>query len=42
MMPTLFIGHGSPVNIVEENEWTRAWSKIAKEFPKPKAILVLQ
>jgi len=38
-MPVLFIGHGSPMNAIEENEYTRVWKKIAYEIPKPKAIL---
>ncbi len=38
-MPILFIGHGSPMNAIEDNEYTRNWSKITKEIPTPKAIL---
>ncbi len=38
-MPTLFVGHGSPVNAIEDNRVTRAWRKIADEMPRPKAIL---
>ena len=38
-MPVLFIGHGSPMNAIEDNEFSRAWIKIAKELPHPKAIL---
>ena len=40
-MPALFIGHGSPMNAVEDNQYTRNWMKIAGEFPKPKAILAI-
>lgn len=40
-MPVVFIGHGSPMNAIEDNEFTRNWSKIAKEIPTPKAILVI-
>ncbi len=39
MMPVLFIGHGSPMNAVEDNEFGRKWKEIAGLFPKPKAIL---
>ncbi len=39
MMPVLFIGHGSPMNAIEDNEFTRKWKEIAGMFPKPKAIL---
>ena len=38
-MPVLFIGHGSPMNAIEENEFTEGWKAIAKTIPKPKAIL---
>lgn len=38
-MPVLFIGHGSPVNAIEDNEITRNWKIIARSIPKPKAIL---
>ncbi|MFW9809001.1 MAG: 4,5-DOPA dioxygenase extradiol [Candidatus Thorarchaeota archaeon] len=40
-MPTLFVGHGSPMNAVEDNEFTRGWEKIAKSIPEPKAILCI-
>lgn len=38
-MPVLFIGHGSPMNAVEDNRFTRKWSEIALQIPVPKAIL---
>ena len=38
-MPLLFIGHGSPMNAVEDNEFTRYWRKIAAVIPRPGAIL---
>jgi 4,5-DOPA dioxygenase extradiol len=38
-MPVLFVGHGSPMNAIEDNEYTLNWSKIAEEIPRPKAIL---
>ncbi len=37
-MPALFVGHGSPMNAIEDNDFTRNWAKIAGEFPTPKAI----
>jgi len=39
MMPVLFVGHGSPMNIVEENEYTRGWRQVAEDIPHPAAIL---
>jgi 4,5-DOPA dioxygenase extradiol len=38
-MPTLFVGHGSPMNAVEENEFTQGWREIAESIPTPNAIL---
>ena len=40
-MPALFIGHGSPMNAIEENEFTRSWSQIGNSMPKPSAILCI-
>jgi len=40
-MPTLFIGHGSPMNSIEDNEFTREWNRIASEIQKPDAILCI-
>lgn len=40
-MPVLFIGHGSPMNAIEDNEYSRNWAKIAKSIPKPEAILAI-
>lgn len=39
MMPALFVGHGSPMNAIENNEYTRTWQALAADMPKPKAIL---
>ena len=41
LMPVLFIGHGSPMNGIEDNEFSRRWTKMAKEIPTPKAVLVV-
>jgi 4,5-DOPA dioxygenase extradiol len=38
-MPVLFIGHGSPMNAIEDNEFSRSWHDLAKSLPVPKAIL---
>jgi 4,5-DOPA dioxygenase extradiol len=40
-MPVLFIGHGSPMNIVLNNSYTSSLVKAAKELPKPRAILAI-
>ena len=39
IMPIMFVGHGSPMNAIEANEYTNTWKKIGQEIPKPKAIL---
>jgi len=39
--PLLFIGHGSPMNAIEENEFTKNFNKIAKEIEKPNAIICI-
>lgn len=41
MMPILFVGHGSPLNAIENNEFTKGWQTIAESIPKPSAILAL-
>lgn len=38
-MPVLFIGHGSPMNAMEDNQYSRTWVEISKHIPKPDAIL---
>lgn len=40
-MPVLFIGHGSPMNIIQNNSYTQSLVKLGKELPKPKAIMVI-
>lgn len=40
-MPVLFVGHGSPMNAIEDNEYTENWAKIKELIPKPTAILAI-
>jgi 4,5-DOPA dioxygenase extradiol len=40
-MPVLFIGHGSPLNIILDNRFTRSLAAVGKRLPKPKAIMVI-
>lgn len=40
-MPVLFVGHGSPMIAVEENEFVSGFRKIASQIPTPKAILMV-
>lgn len=39
IMPVMFIGHGSPMNAIEDNRFTLAWKEIAEKISRPKAIL---
>ncbi len=38
-MPVLFIGHGSPMNAIEDNAYHRSWQAMGKQLPRPQAIL---
>lgn len=38
-MPVLFVGHGNPMNAIEDNEYSRTWAAIGKKISAPKAIL---
>ncbi|MFH0867370.1 MAG: 4,5-DOPA dioxygenase extradiol [Bacteroidota bacterium] len=40
-MPVLFIGHGSPENVIEDNSFTKHLKYLGKVLPKPKAIMVV-
>lgn len=40
-MPVLFLGHGSPMNAIVENEFVTGFRNIAREIPKPNAILCI-
>ena len=41
LMPVLFIGHGSPMNGIEDTQFSRGWKKMAEEIPTPTAVLVV-
>lgn len=41
LMPVLFIGHGSPMNGIEDNEFSQRWKAMARQIPMPKAVLVI-
>ncbi len=38
-MPVLFVGHGSPMNAIENNEYTKEWEALGEKLPRPEAIL---
>lgn len=40
-MPVLFVGHGSPLNVIEDNAWSRGFAALAGPLPTPRAILAV-
>jgi 4,5-DOPA dioxygenase extradiol len=40
-LPAVFIGHGSPMNALQRNDYTQGWSRIGASLPKPRAILAI-
>jgi 4,5-DOPA dioxygenase extradiol len=40
-MPAAFLGHGSPMNALEQNGYTKAWTRLGASVPRPRAILVI-
>ncbi|MCL2898065.1 4,5-DOPA-extradiol-dioxygenase [Brenneria tiliae] len=40
-MPALFLGHGSPMNVLENNPYTQAWQALGETLPRPKAIVAV-
>jgi len=38
-MPVVFVGHGSPMNAIEDNAYSRGWRSMAERIPKPEAII---
>lgn len=40
-MPVLFVGHGSPMNGIEDNSFSACWKALGTELPKPKAVIVI-
>jgi len=40
-MPVIFIGHGTPMNAIEDNEFSNKWKELGRALPRPKAILCI-
>ena len=40
-MPVLFVGHGSPMNAIEDNPFSRQWRQVGSRLPRPRAILCI-
>ncbi len=41
MMPSIFFGHGNPLNAIQQNEYTRRWNAIGARIERPEAILCI-
>ncbi|TRW25756.1 4,5-DOPA dioxygenase extradiol [Flavobacterium zepuense] len=40
-LPVLFIGHGSPMNGIEDNEFSQIWAAMGRQISRPKAVIVI-
>lgn len=40
-MPLVFLGHGSPMNAIQDTAYSRAWTELGQTLPRPQAILVV-
>jgi len=40
-MPALFLGHGSPMNAIEDNAWRRSWLALGERLPRPRALVCI-
>ena len=38
-MPVMFVGHGNPMNAIEDNVYHKSWQALGKSLPRPQAIL---
>ena len=41
LMPTIFFGHGNPMNAVAKNAYTEGWRAIGRSIPRPEAVLAI-
>lgn len=40
-MPVVFVGHGSPMNAIEDNAYSQGWHNLGQQLPQPSAILCI-
>jgi 4,5-DOPA dioxygenase extradiol len=40
-MPSIFLGHGTPLNALADNRWTQTWARVGREIGRPKAIVAI-
>jgi 4,5-DOPA dioxygenase extradiol len=38
-MPCIFVGHGNPMNALEDNDYTRGWRRLGESIPRPRAVV---
>ena len=38
-LPTIFFGHGNPMNALQDNDWSRGWAALGRRLPRPRAVL---
>lgn len=41
LMPTIFFGHGNPMNAISQNAYTEGWKTIGRSLPRPRAVLAI-
>lgn len=41
LMPVVFVGHGTPMNAIEDNEFVHEWNRLGVDLPRPQAILCI-
>lgn len=41
LFPVLFVGHGSPMNAINDNEFSSQWAELGRTLPQPDAILCI-
>jgi 4,5-DOPA dioxygenase extradiol len=41
VMPAIYLGHGSPMNAIEDNAFSQAWRRLGEQLPKPRAVLCI-
>src|SRR3990172_990134 len=41
LMPSLFLGHGNPMNALSKNSYTDGWASIGRSIPRPRAVLAV-
>jgi len=41
MMPAVFLGHGNPMNALDDNRYTQAWTQLGASLPRPRAVLAV-